>query len=243
MTTGSGRTGLVESFAVTLYVRFAAHMDALLDRKAVTVEPPRDASHGDLATNAAMVLAKPAGTNPRALAEALVGELDARMPRCPERRNRRAGLHQPAPDRRCLAGRTARHRRAGCGLWPLGMGAGKTVNVEYVSANPTGPMHMGHCRGAVVGDALATPAGICRAQGDPRILRQRCRRAGRCARPLGAPALPRGAGRGCRRNPGRALSRRLSRAGRAGAGRRIGDRFVGARKRMAAPVPHRRLRR
>jgi arginyl-tRNA synthetase len=72
---------------VTLYVRFAAHMDALLDamvaagdlpsvinRKAVTVEPPRDASHGDLATNAAMVLAKPAGTNPRALAEKIVAE-------------------------------------------------------------------------------------------------------------------------------------------------------------------------
>src|ERR1044072_7953288 len=75
---------------MTLYARFAAHLDTVLDslvatgdlpagleRRAVTVEPPRDASHGDLATNAAMVLAKPAGTNPRALAERIAAGLEA----------------------------------------------------------------------------------------------------------------------------------------------------------------------
>jgi hypothetical protein len=94
------------------------------------------------------------------------------------------------------------------------------VNVEYVSANPTGPMHMGHCRGAVVGDALAQPA---RGAGfrSPRILCQRRRRAGRRARPLGPPALPRGARRGDRRDSRGLLSRRLSEARRRRARRRI----------------------
>jgi arginyl-tRNA synthetase len=153
---------------VTLYVRFAAHMDALLDamvaagdlpsvinRKAVTVEPPRDPSHGDLATNAAMVLAKAAGTNPRALGGEDRGKA-GRAGRGGIRLHRRAGLPQYEPDARDLGGRTARHRAARRGLWQVDSGAGVTVNVEYVSANPTGPMHMGHCRGAVVGDALAT---------------------------------------------------------------------------------------
>ncbi len=75
-------------------------------------------------------------------------------------------------------------------------GGGERVNVEYVSANPTGPMHVGHGRGAVVGDALAAlleKAGFAVA---PRVLHQRRRRPGRRARPLGPPALPRGAGRG-----------------------------------------------
>jgi len=153
---------------MTLYTRFAAHIDAALDtlvaagtlpggldRRNVTVEPPRDASHGDLATNAAMVLAKPAGTNPRALAEALAAELgkldevDSVAVAGPGFLNMRltdaawrdelAAIPQAGGD----YGRSAR-------------GNGVTVNIEYVSANPTGPMHMGHCRGAVVGDALAT---------------------------------------------------------------------------------------
>lgn len=152
----------------TLYVRFAAHMDALLDameqagelpaglnRKAVTVEPPRDASHGDLATNAAMVLAKPAGTNPRALAEKIAARLGAL-----------ADVESVE-----VAGPGFINLRLTSGLWveelrqiaALGSdygrsrtGEGVRVNVEYVSANPTGPMHMGHCRGAVVGDALAS---------------------------------------------------------------------------------------
>ncbi|PKB19522.1 arginyl-tRNA synthetase [Novosphingobium kunmingense] len=151
----------------TLHAAFAAHVDAALDaleaagtipalpRGAVAVEPPRDPSHGDLATNAAMVLAKPAGTNPRALAEALAAQL-----------RKVAGVTSVE-----IAGPGFLNLRLDPALW-LGelraiaalagdygrsaMGKGTTVNVEYVSANPTGPMHMGHCRGAVVGDALAS---------------------------------------------------------------------------------------
>ncbi|RXR29191.1 arginine--tRNA ligase [Sphingobium fluviale] len=153
---------------MTLYVRFAAHMDALLDgmiaagelpaeinRKAVTVEPPRDASHGDLATNAAMVLAKPAGLNPRALAETIAARLEA----LPEVES--VSIAGPGFINMSLTPETwAEELRAiaeqGADYGKSGSGAGVTVNVEYVSANPTGPMHMGHCRGAVVGDALAT---------------------------------------------------------------------------------------
>ncbi|MBB5715789.1 arginine--tRNA ligase [Sphingomonas aerophila] len=153
---------------MSLYTRFAAHLDAALDdltlagklpegldRRNVTVEPPRDASHGDLATNAAMVLAKPAATNPRALAEALVAELS----KLPEVEG--ASVAGPGFINLRLTADTWRDelatiaRDAGA-YGRSSVGDGITVNVEYVSANPTGPMHMGHCRGAVVGDALAS---------------------------------------------------------------------------------------
>jgi arginyl-tRNA synthetase len=152
---------------VTLYARFAAHVDAALDqmidqgllpagldRRGVAVEPPRDPAHGDLACNAAMVLAKRAGTNPRALA----GELAQRLEALDE------------VDKAEMAGPGFINLRLRPQLWHEELraihaaadhygrsdrGAGTRVNVEYVSANPTGPMHMGHCRGAVVGDALA----------------------------------------------------------------------------------------
>ncbi|MGK6321213.1 arginine--tRNA ligase [Sphingomonas sp. DT-204] len=153
---------------MTLYARFAAHLDAALDalaasgalpagleRRGVTVEPPRDTSHGDLATNAAMVLAKPAGTNPRALAEALSAEL-AKVPGV-------AGVSVAGPGFINLTLDDATWRSEleaihadGADYGRSRAGEGITVNVEYVSANPTGPMHMGHCRGAVVGDALAS---------------------------------------------------------------------------------------
>jgi arginyl-tRNA synthetase len=152
----------------TLYTSFArrigAALDALeaagrlpagLDRGAITLEPPRDASHGDLATNAAMVLAKPAGVNPRVLAEAIVAEL-ARLPEVagaevagPGFINLRLAPEVWLAELRTIASLGADYGRSTGG-------AGTTVNVEYVSANPTGPMHMGHCRGAVVGDALAS---------------------------------------------------------------------------------------
>lgn len=153
---------------MTLFADYTAHLhaalDALevagqlptgLDRGNVTVEPPRDPAHGDLATNAAMVLAKPAGTNPRALAEAIATEL------------RKA----PAVNAVEIAGPGFLNLRLDAAAWvselraidSLGadygrshIGDGVRVNIEYVSANPTGPMHMGHCRGAVVGDALAS---------------------------------------------------------------------------------------
>lgn len=154
--------------AMTLYTRFAAHIDATLDtlvsagdlpadlnRRAVTVEPPRDASHGDLATNAAMVLAKPAGTSPRALAEKIAAELG--------KIDEVASVSVAGPGFINLSLRDDVWRdelraikAAGEAYGKSDMGAGRTVNIEYVSANPTGPMHMGHCRGAVVGDALAS---------------------------------------------------------------------------------------
>ena len=153
---------------MTLYTRFAAHLDTLLDgleaegslvagidRSAVAVEPPRDTSHGDLSTNAAMVLAKRAGTDPRALAALIVPKL--------------AELHEvesaeaagPGFINIRLRGDVWRDELrtlldTGDGYGRSRMGEGVRVNIEYVSANPTGPMHMGHCRGAVVGDALAS---------------------------------------------------------------------------------------
>ncbi len=153
---------------MTLYIRFAAHIDAALDtltaagtlpegldRKNVTVEPPRDASHGDLATNAAMVLAKPAKTNPRALAEALVAEL-SKLDEVEGASVAGPGfINLKLTDDAWRAELAAVHA-AGADYGRSRQGEGLTVNIEYVSANPTGPMHMGHCRGAVVGDALAS---------------------------------------------------------------------------------------
>jgi arginyl-tRNA synthetase len=153
---------------MTLYTLFTQHLhDALnaleaagtlpagLDRAAITVEPPRDPSHGDLATNAAMVLAKPAATNPRALAESIAAELrkiDAVTAvdiAGPGFLNLRLAPSVWSDELNAIA-------RLGTDYGRSDLGKGKTVNIEYVSANPTGPMHMGHCRGAVVGDALAT---------------------------------------------------------------------------------------
>ncbi|MHA6722329.1 arginine--tRNA ligase [Sphingomonas sp. RS2018] len=153
---------------MTLYPRFAAHLDSALDalvaagtlpagldRRAVTVEPPRDASHGDLATNAAMVLAKPAGTNPRALAEALAGELRA-VAGVEAVSVAGPGFINLSLDEATWRDELAAIVAAGADYGRSTAGQGITVNIEYVSANPTGPMHMGHCRGAVVGDALAS---------------------------------------------------------------------------------------
>ena len=136
-------------------MQVAGELPAGLDTAAITVEPPRDAGHGDMATNAAMVLAKPAGMNPRSLAEALVAEL-GKLPMVtaadiagPGFINLRLSGAAWLDELRAIAALAADYGRSG-------MGGGSTVNVEYVSANPTGPMHMGHCRGAVVGDALAS---------------------------------------------------------------------------------------
>ncbi|HJT08238.1 MAG TPA: arginine--tRNA ligase [Stellaceae bacterium] len=132
----------------------AGALPAGLDTSRIAVEPPRDPNHGDVSTNAAMVLAKPAGMAPRALAEKLV-----------ERLKRRPEVVAAAPagpgfiNLRLADGfwheRLAEIVRAGPAYGDSRLGAGKPVNIEYVSANPTGPMHVGHGRGAVVGDALA----------------------------------------------------------------------------------------
>ena len=125
-----------------------------LDTTRVSVEPPRDPAHGDVATNAAMVLAKPAGMKPRVLAEALAGRLGARDliteaavagPGFINLRIADGFWHD------CLAGLL----RAGADYGRSELGVGVKVNVEYVSVNPTGPLHVGHARGAVYGDVLA----------------------------------------------------------------------------------------
>ncbi|MET0359529.1 MAG: arginine--tRNA ligase, partial [Pararhizobium sp.] len=130
-----------------------------VDFARVAVETPRDPSHGDVATNAAMVLAKPLGTNPRALAETIAAALrdDADIAEV------------------SVAGPGFINIRLSVGYWQKllaaivtagdaygrsEVGAGRKINVEYVSANPTGPMHVGHCRGAVVGDTLANLLGF-----------------------------------------------------------------------------------
>ena len=125
------------------------------DITGISVEPPRDESHGDISTNAAMVLAKPAGRNPRELAENIAEKL--------------RGLDDV--DAVEVAGPGFINLRLANAFWPRVVqtvlelrhrygqsetGAGEAVNVEYVSANPTGPLHVGHCRGAVFGDVLAS---------------------------------------------------------------------------------------
>ena len=152
---------------MSLYARYAALLDGVLDdlasegqlptgldRRSVTVEPPRDPSHGDLATNAAMVLAKAAGTQPRALAEAIKPKLEA-LPQVTA-----VGIAGPGFINLQLTTDAWRDElrsilREGDEYGLSTVGANERVNVEYVSANPTGPLHMGHCRGAVVGDSLA----------------------------------------------------------------------------------------
>ena len=120
----------------------------------VAVEPPRDAAHGDMATNAAMVLAKPAGLAPRAIADALAARLakDLRISAAdvagPGFLNLRlSNLVWQSVVKAALSD--------GADFGRSNAGAGRKVNVEFVSANPTGPMHVGHVRGAVVGDALS----------------------------------------------------------------------------------------
>ena len=142
--------------AMSLYAQYAALLDGLLDglvaegalpggldRRNVTVEPPRDPAHGDLATNAAMVLAKPAGTNPRALAELIKVKLAA-VPTItsveiagPGFINLRLDPEAWRDELRTILGR-------GDSYGLSAVGKDERVNVEYVSANPTGPQHMGH---------------------------------------------------------------------------------------------------
>src|SRR2546430_12552688 len=129
-------------------------LPAGMDQSRIVVEPPRECAHGDMATNAAMVLAKAAGSKPRVLAEAIAAKLraDALVAKAEVAGPGFINLTlKPAAWidvlRAILAAGTAYGRSE--------VGAETAVNVEYVSANPTGPMHVGHCRGAVFGDALA----------------------------------------------------------------------------------------
>ncbi|WP_299280617.1 arginine--tRNA ligase [uncultured Tateyamaria sp.] len=121
----------------------------------VAVEPPRDAAHGDMATNAAMVLAKPAGMKPRDIAETLATRL-SNDPRVTSAEVAGPGFLNLRLAPVVWQGIVGDVLAAGADFGRSDMGAGKRVNVEYVSANPTGPLHVGHTRGAVFGDALAS---------------------------------------------------------------------------------------
>jgi arginyl-tRNA synthetase len=132
----------------------AGELPAGLDFSAITAEPPRDAAHGDIATNAAMVLAKTARKKPRDIANALLPRLKANPDVVDGSVAGPGFINLKLSDafwrerlRECL--------KEGVAYGDSTMGAGRKVNVEYVSANPTGPLHVAHARGAVVGDALA----------------------------------------------------------------------------------------
>src|SRR5690349_17257505 len=142
---------------VEMLERVRAASSAVLgacDQSRVVIEPPRDATHGDMATNAAMMLAKDAGKKPRELAEAIAEKLraDALVEKVdiagPGFINLTLKPSAWIDELRKVIGEGVRYGTSA-------VGSGEKVNVEYVSANPTGPMHVGHGRGAVFGDALA----------------------------------------------------------------------------------------
>jgi len=154
-------TDLYQNIFATVLTRVHAALASLtaagalpaLDASRVVVEPPRDASHGDMATNAAMVLSKDAGRKPRELADLLAEKLraDALIEKVDVAGPGFINLTlKPAAWTGALASAIAAGADYGKGHVEAG-----PVNVEYVSANPTGPMHVGHCRGAVFGDALS----------------------------------------------------------------------------------------
>ena len=144
-----------EIVAVIEALSAAGDLPAGLDTSRVTAEPPREAGHGDVATNAAMVLSKAAGLKPRDLAERIAAKLVDQ--------GAVSGVEVAGPGFINISLSDAFWRErladilaAGPAYGDSDLGAGQRVNVEYVSANPTGPMHVGHGRGAVVGDALAS---------------------------------------------------------------------------------------
>lgn len=147
----------VALLAAAAALQARGELPADLDMTKVTVEPPRDPTHGDLSSNIGMVLAKPARLAPRAIAEKVAAELSAQSdlgvagvsidgPGFLNLRLRPETWHQEL----------ATILKAGLAWGDSDFGKGRSVNVEYVSANPTGPMHVGHGRGAVVGDVLAS---------------------------------------------------------------------------------------
>ncbi len=126
-----------------------------LDLARIAVEPPREAGLGDITTNAAMVLSKPAGLKPKDLAEKLAGRLNA-VESVIETEIAGPGFINIRLDPAFWQERLREILGAGPAYGDSELGKGEKVNVEYVSANPTGPLHVAHARGAVVGDALAS---------------------------------------------------------------------------------------
>ncbi len=153
---------------MTIFTIFADHIDSALnilvdedmlpsdiDRRHVTIEPPRDASHGDISTNAAMVLSKAAKKKPRELAHALAEQLK-KIESVAAVEIAGPGFLNLRLENMVWRDEMLEIAKRGDDYGRAVKKTGKTINVEYVSTNPTGPLHMGHCRGAVVGDALAT---------------------------------------------------------------------------------------
>ena len=132
----------------------AGELPEKLDFSAITAEPPRDPAHGDIATNAAMVLAKAAGKKPRDIAEPLLARLKAN-PDVVDGAVAGPGFINLKISDAFWRDRLRECLKSGISYGDSPMGKGAKVNVEYVSANPTGPLTVGHARGAVVGDALA----------------------------------------------------------------------------------------
>ena len=132
----------------------AGELPAPLDFSAITAEPPRDPAHGDIATNAAMVLAKAARKKPRDIAEPLLARLKANRDVVDGTVAGPGFINLKLSDSFWRA-RLGDCLNEGIAYGDSQMGAARKVNVEYVSANPTGPLHVAHARGAVVGDALA----------------------------------------------------------------------------------------
>ena len=192
-----------------------------LDLSRIAVEPPRDATpwrSGDQRRDGAGQAGRPE--------PARAGRDDRRG--TARRRRRRRASRSPVPASsicKLADGYWQAHLAAmldaGTDYGRSTIGDGRKVNVEYVSANPTGPMHVGHCRGAVVGDALANLLAFAGYDVTKEYYINDAGAQIDVLAPLGDAALPRGAGRRDRRDPGRPLSRRLSRPGRPGAGRGV----------------------
>ena len=132
----------------------AGELPAELATERVTVEPPRDPGHGDAATNAALVLAKPAGRPPLAIAEALAARL-LDLPQVETVEIAKPGFVNLRLTDDFWRAQVLIALQAGAGYGAADLGQGRVVNVEYCSANPTGPLHVGHGRGTAFGDALA----------------------------------------------------------------------------------------
>jgi len=129
------------------------HLPEGLDTSRITVEPPRDSSHGDISSNAAMVLAKPAGMKPRDIAELMAPEIE-KLAGVAKVEIAGPGFINASLNNDFWHARLVDVLNAGTDYGNSDVGAGEKINVEYVSANPTGPLHVAHARGAVVGDAL-----------------------------------------------------------------------------------------
>jgi arginyl-tRNA synthetase len=154
MSNGARQQHLFATMLASVQAATTAVLGSGADVSRIVVEPPRDSAHGDMATNAAMVLAKDAGKKPRELAESIAAKLrsDGRVASVdiagPGFINLTLKPNVWSEELRLVLESGGDYGRSS-------MGKGENVNVEYVSANPTGPMHVGHGRGAVFGDALA----------------------------------------------------------------------------------------